>query len=92
MSRGAYLFPEAIFFKQNSTADQLRHVNSEMREVVDAYIDSGIHSEMDCELMDLYHSIETYFRIRCKTEGADYFERVARSVALKNEDRGYYEF
>lgn len=80
-----YTFPKCIFTEINSAEQQFEHIRSEFTESVKA---EGA-GERDCELMDLWHSIESYFRIR-QTQGIDVALTKANTV-YKNAQRSYYE-
>lgn len=84
-------FPETIFVEKNSSADQIKHVLSEAKEVK-AEIDraGGNMSNVDLEMMDLLHSCETYFRMRTAGLGAKYVRGLIDQVQEKNAARHYY--
>lgn len=80
-----YNFPEIKFTRQNNITTQLHHVQSEYHEMIQEITGSP---KQIMEAIDLYHSLETLFRI-LEREGIDmdtYFEAVKK----KNQDRGYY--
>jgi hypothetical protein len=52
------------------------------------FLTSGSRLQEIEEAMDLYHSLETYFRI-CEREGID-VDGQRSYVQSKNEARGYY--
>jgi hypothetical protein len=84
----SYSFPLTKWVKTATAAKQKNHFYSEWNEYLDAaaYEHDSQH-ELE-ELIDLYHSLETYFRI-LERDGIDVgaaFERVKQ----KNESRGYY--
>jgi len=79
-----YAFPKANFADNNTLDEQLTHIKSEFVEAMKA---EGM-GERDEELMDLWHSIETYFRMR-QNQGID-VHAVAAAVVGKNAERGYY--
>ena len=81
-----YTFPKTVFSDQNSVADQLEHVRSEMIEVQTAMTVRDIH----LELMDQYHSLETLFRILEKIHSPEYVDQLVEDTQKKNESRGYY--
>jgi hypothetical protein len=80
-----FAFPRTIFVDESTLDDQWEHVKSELVEAIRAGDKLG---ERDEELMDLWHSIETYFRIR-QTQGID-IHAVMTDVIKKNSERGYY--
>ena len=79
-----YSFPKCIFTEINSAEQQFEHIRSEFTESVKA----GGAGERDMELMDLLHSIESYFRIR-EAQGIDITLTKANCV-YKNAQRSYY--
>jgi len=81
---GLYTFPRVKFADTNTLTDQWEHIRSEFVEASKA---EGL-GDRDEELMDLWHSIETYFRIR-EAAGVDIGE-TKRTVVTKNRARGYY--
>jgi len=80
-----YIFPKAKFVDENTLDEQFNYIRSEFIEAVRA---EGM-GERDEELADLWHSIETYFRIREKQGIA--VSEVINHVKQKNGLRGYYE-
>ena len=81
-----YIFPETKFVRENNNKKQQVHVVSEWREFMNAEWNTAEEKE---EAMDLYHSIETLFRIWEK-QGVD-MEAVRQKVFDKNRARGYYK-
>jgi hypothetical protein len=93
-----YIFPETKFAKENTDIEQINHVFSEVKEIlqeckkevipagliIKSYNDSFIE-----EAVDLYHSLETLFRI-LELHGVD-MDAVQRKVFEKNRRRGYYD-
>jgi hypothetical protein len=86
-------FPKVKFADENSVRDQLRHVVSEMFEVIDGYMGESGHVVVGIEeeVMDLTHSLETFWRIRMRTHGVRHVELLRERVEEKNRLRGYYE-
>lgn len=82
-----YNFPKIRFVDENSIDEQLDHLRSELVEAYHAFL-SGHMGDCDMEVADLYHSCETYFRMREKA-GVD-IEAVRQAVIEKNTNRGYY--
>ena len=80
-----YTFPATRFVTENNADDQIRHVVIDFWEFIEARDESVNEKE---EAMDLYHSLETLFRI-WEREGVD-IEAVRRKVLEKNRERGYY--
>jgi hypothetical protein len=80
-----YTFPRVKFADTNTLDSQWEHIRSEFVEATKA---EGL-GDRDEELMDLWHSIETYFRMR-QVQGID-VHAVAAAVIKKNALRGYYD-
>ena len=80
-----YNFPPVRFCVVDS-AIQAAHVKSEADEFYAAKPGSDHEKE---EAMDLYHSLETLFRI-WEREGTD-ITALRQKVIDKNTDRGYYD-
>ena len=80
-----YSFPKARFVDCNNADDQFSHVKSELEEAINA----ETFDQFQEEVMDLYHSLETLFRIweRC---GVD-VDGIRKAVIDKNTDRQYYD-
>jgi hypothetical protein len=79
-----YSFPPTKWIRTATADKQIKHVSSEMIEVLTS--ENGAH-ELE-EALDLYHSLETYFRI-CERDGID-INKYRQMVQAKNEARGYY--
>lgn len=79
-----YSFPKCRFVDISSQEQQFDHIKSEYMECIKA---DGA-GELDSELMDLWHSIESYFRIR-EAKGIDVMLTKANCV-YKNAHRSYY--
>ena len=84
-----YTFPKTVFADTYTSSEQVDYVLSEMDEVNRARV-SETHRRTDEELLDLLHSIETYFRIRCAEAGERYVREMVEQVRVKNSKRGYY--
>lgn len=80
-----YIFPETKFAKTNNIWAQIMHVKSEWVEFTHTKTNT---EEFYAEAVDLYHSLETLFRI-WEREGVD-MEAVQEKVFEKNRERGYY--
>ena len=82
-----YNFPATKFVKTNSERDQLRHIVSEMAEVMDAIIkqEGIIAGQVERELMDLTHSLESLWRMLPDTD------HLVEITINKNDARGYYD-
>ena len=88
-----YTFPATVFVTTNTQKDQLRHVVSEMAEVMDAIVANNgmIVGEVEQELMDLTHTLETFWRMRSIGRCAESaVEELVIKTIRKNSDRGYY--
>lgn len=97
-------FPESIFTVSNTAGGQIDHVLSEFEEVNELLpdlaraVDAGDTSEVEevtrlieQEMVDAYHSLETFFRILGRERGAAYVSDLFDGVEAKNRDRGYYD-
>lgn len=80
-----YNFPATKFAKENTMMKQIQHVESEIEE----YFNSLGFNEKFEEAIDVYHSLETLFRI-LERQGTD-INLAFEKVQQKNEARGYYE-
>ena len=80
-----YIFPETKFVRENNKDTQIDHVTSEIYEFMYSKPNTDEGKE---EAMDLYHSLETLFRI-WERHGVD-MGAVQRKVFEKNRRRGYY--
>jgi hypothetical protein len=80
-----YNYPRIKFVESNTIFEQLRHVESELQEIKDAFCDEKFIEE----IVDLHHSVETLIRILMEQEGVD-IEKYRRAVIEKNRKRGYY--
>lgn len=85
-----FSFPKTKFVDENDSAAQFEHVVSEIAEVSMALDNNEPALRVDEELMDLFHSLESYFRIKSKENGPDYVADLRRFVFAKNAARGYY--
>lgn len=85
-------FPATRFVDENSAQQQAHHVMSEAAEVQEELDrEGGVDVErVDLEMMDLWHSAESYFRKRIKERGEDYVNGMRDRVIVKNDVRGYY--
>lgn len=87
-----YIFPETKFVGENTADKQLNHVISEAIELQDELMNDFYSDSPELtreEAMDLYHSLETLFRI-WESQGVD-MEAVRQKVFEKNRARGYYD-
>jgi cell fate regulator YaaT (PSP1 superfamily) len=83
-----YNFPPVRFVDTNTPKQQVNHIFSEVIEAATECDDQKWHL-CDREVMDTYHSCESYFRIREKM-GMD-LNQVFQDTKNKNYDRGYYD-
>ncbi len=86
-SRDLYYFPTARFVEESDLPRQVIHLGSEFVDFC-LKLSWGRKTRADIEAADLYHSIETYFRMR-EREGLD-VEALFKKVENKNQKRGYY--
>lgn len=96
-----YSFPPTKFTKKNNINEQIIHIISEIEEFKKE-IDLEISSEgklsvgtyypeqMFEELLDLYHSIESLFRIAERDDLININDLKIKTYQ-KNYERGYYE-
>lgn len=82
-----YTFPETIFVDENTLEQQIEHIKSEFIEFTREIMCEKLGSA-DIEAADLYHSLETYFRMREKAGIS--MDEVTNTVRKKNQGRGYY--
>lgn len=80
-------FPRTIFADKNCLYDQLQHIQSELKEVEEAYLTEPVERVAE-ELVDLYISIETAFHII--EDQYIQIGPVMEKVLEKNLRRGYY--
>ena len=92
-----YNFPAVRFVGENSPVEQLRHIISEACEVIDEVVENHDTQEQAvadekvlCELADLSHSLETFWRIQEKLHGTKHVAGIFARVEEKNRKRGYY--
>jgi hypothetical protein len=84
-------FPETKFARTNSLTEQAHHLVSESDEVLLAYEEDNIEHAHQ-EVVDTYHSAETYLRVLAKEKGEQYVKDLIQQVKKKNQERGYYLF
>lgn len=82
------IYPRTKWSNTVTSAEQLRHVNSEMIEARHAYLGGEGQDRIDEEVGDIEHSIQTYWDCRTR-EGAD-VDAIRQKVIEKNRVRGYY--
>lgn len=96
-----YTFPKVIFAEINTSGQQLDHLLSEIDEIVTLGPDleaalydrnkaDSVRLQIDLEMVDALHSIETRLRILEKERGPEYVAALIRTVREKNAARGYY--
>jgi hypothetical protein len=83
----SFTYPKTTFTK-NTLADQLAHIQSEVREVQGAYHEPDI-TRLAEELCDLIHSAETALRILHDRYYVS-IPVIQAYVIEKNRTRGYY--
>jgi len=83
-----YQFPPVRWADTNTPYQQLEHIREEHGEAWQAML-KGHLGDVDDEVMDLYHSCETYFRVR-ERMGID-VDAVLKRTQDKNHDRGHYD-
>ena len=82
-------FPRTKFVDKNGIFLQLEHIESELKELIDAYWNDPIARVAE-EATDLFHSVESLRRILQEKHGINLTE-VDRLVTEKNRARGYYD-
>jgi hypothetical protein len=88
----SFFWPETKFARENSIADQLEHVFSEVEEVKQALKTPDIDiMAVDMEIFDLHHSLETFIRLLQRFESPEYVQHIRECVIKKNRKRGYYK-
>lgn len=81
-------FPRTNFADKNGIFNQLKHIQSEVEEAIEAAMTTD-EDHLDDEIMDIGHSWETLVRMRqeyddrCKPEAKE-------KTIEKNRMRGYY--
>jgi len=83
-----YNFPRTNFVDKNGIFNQLKHIESEVQEAIEAAMTTN-DDHLDDEIMDIGHSWETLVRMREEYSGRNMGKACAR-VTKKNKDRGYY--
>ena len=84
-----FVYPPSCFVS-NCLSDQVKHVRSEVDEVVAAYYGNTDIIHLAEELCDVVHSSETGLRILADRYGVD-VPAVQDYVVEKNRLRGYYD-
>jgi hypothetical protein len=81
------IFPKIKLADTNTAYDQLQHVASEIKELLER-IENGDHQGIIEESIDLRHSLET-FHFCCERDGVDIDGEIEK-VIQKNRERNYY--
>lgn len=81
-------FPLVKFAATATAEEQINHFFSEVDEVIQA--GPNITRETDLEMMDVLHSIQTYFSVRGREKGMAYIVQLKADTVIKNRKRGYY--
>jgi len=81
-------FERTKFVDENGLWEQLNHIQSEVREVFDAYFNEPTGRVAE-EAMDLIHSVETLLHILEERYAVD-LDCIRDHVRSKNTARGYY--
>jgi F0F1-type ATP synthase delta subunit len=88
----SFFWPETKFARENSIADQIEHVFSEVEEIKRALKAPDINiMDIDMEIFDLHHSVETFIRLLQRFESPEYVQHLREIVINKNRERGYYK-
>lgn len=91
MTEIAFNWPAARFAAESTQGSQIEHVLSEALEVCEALEDPAkTAADVEEELADLHHSIETYWRILQASHGPEHVAAIMARVRDKNRARGYY--
>lgn len=86
-----YLFPKTLFAETNTTEKQLKHILSEADEIRNSIVNAEPAQRNIEEVIDTWHSIETYIRILEKEHGIERVLEAIDQVFQKNDERGYYQ-
>jgi hypothetical protein len=86
-----YLFPKTRFAETNTLDEQQQHILSEADEVRNSIINAEPAQRTTEEVIDTWHSIETYIRILEKEYGIERVLEAIDQVVKKNDERGYYQ-
>lgn len=79
-------FPKTKFVDEGSKRTQIEHIFSEVQEIKDELKQPRPDRfKLDEELVDLFHSLETLFRM-----DEQRYDEAMRNVIRKNRDRDYY--
>ena len=82
-------FHRTNYVDKNGIFNQLRHIESEIKEAIQA-AQSTDDDHLDDEIMDIGHSWETLVRMRQEYDKRDMSAAKSR-VSEKNHSRGYYD-
>lgn len=83
-----YHFPRTRFVDENGIYSQVAHINTEATEAAAELGNADIRF-VAREIMDVYHSCETAFRILEEKYNLD-IRKIMHETADKNHQRGYY--
>lgn len=86
-----YLFPKTRFAETNTLDEQQQHILSEADEVRNSIVNGEPASRTIEEVIDTWHSIETYIRRLEKEHGIERVLEAIDQVVQKNDKRGYYQ-
>ena len=85
-----FTFPETIFAQKNSLSNQIIHLESECREVSQAFFSEPKIERVVEELLDVIHSAETALRIIQRQHDVS-LNKAIRDILRKNMERNYYD-
>lgn len=83
-------FPKTKFADENGVYEQLQHVQSEIKEMFEAYFNEPDIDIFAGEAMDASHSIETLLRILEEKRGVN-LSKIRCLTERKNMLRHYYD-
>jgi len=81
-----YNFPAIKTNHDHSPYQQALKIIDESDEMIAELSDDPPNQKFDLEAMDLYHALETYFRM----QKPEYVEKLKEKTTFKNTERGYY--
>jgi hypothetical protein len=88
VSATKYIFPRSKFVDKNGIFNQIEHIDSELKELLDAFFHEPTQRIAE-ECRDLLHSVETLSRILMEFSDID-ISATDKAIIQKNKDRGYY--
>lgn len=83
----SFNFPAIKLPPDYSLFQQALKIISESDEMMAELSDDPPSQKFDLEAMDLYHALETYFRM----QKPEYVEKLKEKTEIKNMERGYYD-